>query len=569
MESISNLIVYTAPPIILAFVLLLVIFMAIFSAPALSKRRIKKLKKTLEKKINGRPSNDVVFYTQEDVAVARLRPRDAKTALLVFDDGATVDFFQASSSNSYIHLAFARDDTQIKLIDNSSYGSVLPTMVRLYSNHHSYYLYSQTKSGSSDTKATTELYKRIAASLATEGVDDIEIKSTHPLLYVALLSLVLLVGITLWAGWQDDSSYFPTTLAKSDNGTVVVASRHYLYVLGDEGQLKQKVSLLELGLVDGLSDIEYIGNDEWLFGDFAEGLIKKCNIQKKLCDALPDSKQGMFTRVFKFTADMPNGRIYVSDTAQHRLLALSITGELLTEIASEKDGVCFPNDPVLINNKIFVANTNHHEVMVWDVLSENYLLSERWLTVKQGRSDVDCPLPEQSEHLAFFARERLKRHGERAVAYEFSRSGRVWPIVLAQVDNHLWVINGGDDLAFGDILQFDERSNLNVRRIMFDETLDPVMMLQRKTDVLITDSEQGFVHRVAKDGKYLGIFGDKNFQDEILQMKKNREKMAALNSYGLYGLFVFITMLIMLLFIFRARRIRHIIEQDPAFLSPV
>ncbi|PCI08427.1 MAG: hypothetical protein COB77_02300 [Gammaproteobacteria bacterium] len=503
------------------------------------------------------------------MADGKLRPRDAKVALLVFEDQGSIDFFQATSSGAYIHDIFGRGEAQIKLVDNSGYGSVLPSLVRVHSHNHSRFFYRRSWSGSSDTKATTELYRLLVTTIEPDAITGTKKKSKHPFVYAAVIFLVILLAITFWSGWQSNSSSLPMFLAESNDGSIIAASQHNIYFLDNEGALKQTIAFSELGFNGGISEIEYFKNEEWLIGDGGEGLIKKCDMQKRICQALPKSPPGMFTRSFKFAVDKQSNRIFVADTAQHRLVVISTEGELLAEIANRGDGLCFPNDPLIINNKLFVANTNYHEIVVWDILSENYLLADKWLTVKQGRSDVDCPMPEPSQYLAFFARERSKSNGDRAIIYEYSRQGRVWPYVLAHVDNHLWVINGGDNLSSGDIIQFEDKLNLKSELIPFDENTDPVMILPRKSDVLIAEIMQGFIRRVDLDGNDLGIFGDERFQNEINQIRNKMEKMETISAYGKIGLVVFLVMLITLLLLFRKYRIKQIIDQDPAFEKKV
>ncbi|MCP8900787.1 hypothetical protein [Gilvimarinus xylanilyticus] len=151
-------------------------------------------------------------------------------------------------------------------------------------------------------------------------------------------------------------------------------------------------------------------------GQRADGFYR-CRLSVLRCDLLPNANI-LPARSFRLVIDSATDVIYLADTSDHSVYKLSGDGEVL---ASRREGFKFPNQLLLRDGALWLADTNHHRVVVLDTHAEG------------------------------FARERSHRKVTLDHKYR-------WPLQLATAPQGLWVLVGDSSVANAR-LAFIDRDN--------------------------------------------------------------------------------------------------------------
>ena len=142
------------------------------------------------------------------------------------------------------------------------------------------------------------------------------------------------------------------------------------------------------------------------------GALYRCDLMTKRCAAFSDQLP-VLDGTFRLVLDAQD-TVFFSDTNRHTLRKLDSKGNLLASLEDFR----YPNQLLLQDGRLFVADTNKHRIAEVDISDENF-------------GDV-------------IASHKIKLGGE----YR-------WPTELAFVDNHWWVVVTDDLLANSKVALFD------------------------------------------------------------------------------------------------------------------
>jgi|GEM_PF-3551900 len=551
------------------FVLLLALAVALLSFLVLRLYRFRRFIRKHRKQLRDKQTYPVGYCSESDLAGRRFGPLIAKRALLAANRKGFIEIFVLSPWRKHLHLCLRADRTELAYIRNEPLGSLLPSMIRLHENGRSHYCFSINRITLQAGRKTRSIHEHLATL-----VNHNHSAATHHfrhfrwLLGGAALLLMLASGLAVWTSWNPALVHTPMVLGTDADARVIVASRKTLYRFAQDGTLLDSRPLDELGIHGGISDIQRAGDGRMLVGDSAAGLIKACDLDNNECAPLPHSSgTDAFLRSFQFAVDAVRSRIYVADTSRHRLVELDSQGGFLGEIAGS-DLLCFPNDPMLIGDRLYVANTNHHTLLVWNLKEpDRFVPAMEILTVKRGRDIIVCPDGSENRGQEYFAKERLRLRGQNPVPFSTSRQGRVWPFVLAAgKGNALWVVNGGDNMQHGDVLRFDTANPLNYpARVALDAGADPIALLVRRDDILIAETGYPSIQRVSHDGTVLGTFGDAGFSAAMARQHAGMVRRKKLRRYAIPAAIILLLALGTAIVIIRNYRLKYLIETDPAY----
>lgn len=526
------------------------------------------LRKALSASGHGGKQIAVGYFSQEDLAGGRVKARLAKPAMLVANSNGSIDVFVLTRWNACLHYQMPLAATGFEWF-RSMLGGMLPPLLRLRFDGRSHYLFKRNRVLGNPAGAAGKLHEQLAAVIPdfpAAHADGFRYMEWAVRCYALLL--IGTVFVAIGASWSPGTDAEPMVLTRQDEGQVYAASYRWLYRFDAADRLAERIDMTSLGISDGVSDMEYLGEERFLVGDSGDGIIKVCDFSAHKCEPLAGFTAGKpFLRSFQFVRDPQHERIYVADSSRHRLLELDAEGVLLREIAGP-DSLCFPNDPLVVEGMLVVASTNHHKLLAWDLSQPGFSVPvQEWLTVQQGRDDVQCPAVFEAPNTEYFAREIPRAGSSRAVAFSNSRPGQIWPIVIARgPQGGLWVLNAGNNLQYADLLIFDKWPlDARPRRVVLDDGIDPISMLVRNNDVLVAENGRPSIIRISPDGRVLGEFGGAEFTGLMASIADRQQIYKQVALYAKYLVGVLLLILVLALPVVIALRIKYLQKQDPSF----
>ncbi len=233
--------------------------------------------------------------------------------------------------------------------------------------------------------------------------------------------------------------------------------------------------------------------------DPATHTVLECEFDLKGCRTALELPQKLRARVIHITP-IPNSSDFYVSSSRGVVARVSRNGEIKTLIEPE-EGWAAPNTVTLLNDgRLAVADTNHHRLVLIDP------------TARLGEKTV-------------------------AASTDFSRGGRIWPVVVKQHrDGTLWSINGDGTLEQGDILVYSPEGAPR-KRVDLGEKADPVSLTPWGEVILISDYGRNLLLRVDGAGEAFA-FGAGELATALEEGRKEREAWQGVNKAGWGGLVV-------------------------------
>ncbi|MGB5306000.1 MAG: hypothetical protein WBO57_07140, partial [Gammaproteobacteria bacterium] len=492
-----------------------------------------------------------------------------KPAMLVMDNNGDIDVYVLTPWDACLRYHMSLIDIGFEWF-RSMLGGMLPPLLRLRFDGRSHYLFKRNCILGNPARTAGKFYAELARSIP--GLPPPRADGFRYMEWAIRIYALLMIGtvfVAIAASWSPGMDEEPMVLAQQGDGQVLAASHRWLYRFDTADQLVERIDLQSLGFGDGISDMESLDDGRFLVGDSGAGIIKVCDFSARQCASLEGfNDERFFLRSFQFVHDPQHERIYAADSSRHRLLELDAEGALVREIAGP-DSVCFPNDPLIAQGMLVIANTNHHKLLAWDLSQAGFSVpAQEWLTVQQGRDDVHCPSVFEAPNTGYFAREIPRADASRAVAFSNARPGQIWPFAMTRGPNGgLWVLNAGNNLQHADLLIFNDwPSDSQPQRVYLDDGIDPISMLVRKNDVLLAENDRPSIIRISHDGRVLGEFGDVEFSGMMASIADRQQMYEQVSLYAKYIVGVLLLVLLIAVPVVAALRIRYIQMQDPSFM---
>lgn len=347
----------------------------------------------------------------------------------------------------------------------------------------------------------------------------------HPLVAILVILLALAaIGIWIWGTGKAKAVGGPAELRLGPEGHLFIQIRNQLLEHDADGVFLRRHDLGELGVKVVLGGIAFFSNGDILLRrgpdprtlqDNIRAYERKTNLHS-LDPETPDSglfrcdldnlscsrfgSPGIdFKAATSLFIDWETDHVYISDTTRHLLRKYSSEGVALTEPVA---GFKFPNQLVIDNGLLYVANTNYHQVRIVDPATDAFGTEIAAIDVVPSA----------------------------ALAAE-----QTWPSHLARVGDHWWVNNMRTGMNEGGIYVFDQRWQYD-RQVSLPANADPIALLAFRDDVLISDWNNDRIYRISTDGILREDFVSAGL-DEVLE--ESRIERRKFNAYGYSGIGIF------------------------------
>jgi hypothetical protein len=236
-------------------------------------------------------------------------------------------------------------------------------------------------------------------------------------------------------------------------------------------------------------------NEQSIEPESPDSGLFRCELDTKICTRF--GQTGIdFKAAHGMFIDRRTDEIYVSDTTRHLLRKYSSDGVAL---AGPVSGFKFPNQVLLFDEKLYVADTNHHEVRVVDP--------------QTGSFGTELDRKNVTPELATAARQ-------------------TWPSHFVRVGDGWWVNNMRTGMNQGGIYIFDDNWRL-VRQLDLPDGADPIAILAFGDEVWISDWYNDKVRRFSKAGEPLADLDSAGLDDILAHARTERWKFEAISYSGI------------------------------------
>ena len=350
----------------------------------------------------------------------------------------------------------------------------------------------------------------------------------HPLVATLVILLTLAaIGIWMWGTGKAKSLGGPAELRLGPDGHLFIQIQNQLLEHDANGVYLRRHDLGDLGVNVVLGSIALFSNGDILLRrgpdprtlpdnirayqrktnqhaldpETPESGLFRCSLGTKDCTRF--GSPGIdFKAATSLFIDWETDDVYISDTTRHLLRKFSAEGVALTEPVT---GFKFPNQLVIDNDLLYVANTNYHEVRIVDPATKSF-------GTEIAAIDV--------------------------VPSTASAADQVWPSHLARVGDDWWVNNMRTGMNEGGIYVFDKDWQYD-GKVSLPANADPIALLAFRDGVLISDWDNDRIYRVSTDGIRRDDFVSAGLDEVLEESRAERRKFNALGYSGI-GFFVLI-----------------------------
>ncbi|RAQ47524.1 hypothetical protein B9S53_04430 [Arthrospira sp. O9.13F] len=527
-----------------AFIITVIVsILGIIYKPILRYRTLKRIKHNY----NYRQPNQCIvgFIPQHRIEEITMKSNlETTPGFLQYGKQKIIYLMPSECDSSVITKEFDQDAEVVLMNPKVLISSKIPPLIRIInpSENRSYYFVVTDIWGNIDRRKTREVFNQLSANfpgvIISYGQPTRELK-----IFVQSLTVVMFIGL-LTAIYSGFNAAYPQQLgfiSASPNGEILTTDHRYLYNLDSQGNLHNKYALKDLGIREGITDLQVSDRSQLFLGNWETGRIEYCQLDQNTCQELPGFQKDTginweFRSTFKFVVDHEKQLIYATDTARHRLVALTMNGEIVESTRGEEMLLCYPNGITIDNNgKLAVADSNNFRLITWLTNSEGLEITpdQQIDTVRPPRPITEC-LPDHTtrpKNWIIRSWEKLLRDHTnyyiegRRIALTVADSGKTFPIFLEQ-DNQgfWWVLVSESSFSRYNLIRFDPNWS-RPRKVWLPETTDISNMTIAENQVLLTVPEYGEIWAIAVDDLSVSVFGDDTFKQLMSEIKQSKQNL--------------------------------------------
>ncbi len=317
----------------------------------------------------------------------------------------------------------------------------------------------------------------------------------HPMVAFAVIVVtVMAIGVWVWGSGQAKQLGGPAELLLDPAGHFYIQMQNILLEHDSEGKFLERHDLSDLKVEHILGAVRFFANGDILLRRGADSRTALDNVRAFLRlsnqnSLSPDQEEtGLYRCSLKTDACRPFGSepidlaaafglyidpssdaVYISDTTRHVLRKFSADGDVLGEAGS---GFRFPNQLLVHDGRLYVADTNNHRIRIVDPGTESF---------GQEISSVDV------------------------VPASARKSQQTWPSHFARIGDTWWINNMRSSMSDGGIYIFDQDWAFQ-RKVDLPNGADPIAIMAFGSDVLVSDWNNDRVYRLTTTGQLTGDF---------------------------------------------------------------
>jgi hypothetical protein len=368
--------------------------------------------------------------------------------------------------------------------------------------------------------------------------------------FLIILTGICLISLIFWARGESLDVGGPDQMQLDPDGNVVIHISDKLYRLTPSLELQASYDLAEMGVDDLVGDFAFFSNGDMLIrkGKYNPGLLEsisrylrmtetkapvatydneglyRCSQGLKTCSPF-GRNQLDFDSAFHLSIDIKTNTVYVSDTSRHKLRKFDAQGN---ELSVSEKRFKFPNQNSLQNDKLLVADTNHHAIQIVETDTENFG------EILRSHSILNPILKEN-----------------------------IWPYSFAKIGVHWWVNNLSTSMSNGTIAIYDKNWQF-VETIKLPTDADPFDFAVLDEQVLITDLNNNRIYQLDYQGQLISNSLPQEITKKLAQLQKSRLFYIYL-SYIAVGLFaVFLIAGFIVAFIQKLKE-----SEEPVLTAPI
>jgi hypothetical protein len=455
--------------------------------------------------------------------------------------------------------------SRMNLIPSTLLAMGIPDMVRVANDEGVHFILG-TGAGNPSRKRTNAIHDALRGRFAEGQAKGVTGVQSNQALIAALLvlPLVAMVGFLIHLSLHAGALIGPQSLTKAPDGSILAATEADLLILDADGRLKSALAWRDLGTTNGVSGLAVRADGKLLAGDFAQGQIKLCDLEKKSCSPLPEaSKTEKFRGAFSFAVDPKTGTIFASDTGRHRMLRIAPGGAIAEEYRGEDRKLCYPNKIVITaDGKLLVADTNNFRILEWPAYAE-------WPRPDPVEHEVVSKLPTRYGCNSNDRQGQGNAELDRMVDYrivgdpkpmgELGRNS-VWVAQFdVAADGRIWAIFNADNVRRGEaaVLKQDWTTP---SKLSLPEGADPWDIAAFGDGALVADPVAEKIYRFGSYGQRLADFASADLESHFEPAHAEKALQRRLKTYLLITIGLLLPGLIISGLHFRKRRIREIVS---------
>lgn len=336
-------------------------------------------------------------------------------------------------------------------------------------------------------------------------------KNIHPLAACLVILISVVVTATwFWCAGKAKEYGGPAGLTTDPDGHLYIQIRNQLLEHDARGAFVARHDLSEFGVEVLLGGTAFFSNGDILLRrgpdtrtffdtvrayqrrtnrksivpDAPDTGLFRCNLDTKRCRVFGPEPID-FKSAFSVFIDRETDEVYISDSSRHLVRQYTSDG---VEACDPEGGFKFPNQLMLHERNLLVADTNHHRIRAIRIVSDGF-------GTTQYTADVVPP--------------QAKANDER------------WPSHFVRVGDTWWVNNMQTGMDYGGIYVFDDDWAFK-REILLPGNADPISLIAFNGEVLISDWYGDRVHRISPDGVVLGDFRSRGLSEVLAESETQR-----------------------------------------------
>lgn len=352
--------------------------------------------------------------------------------------------------------------------------------------------------------------------------------NVHPLVAALVILLVsVAIGVWMWGSGAAANIGGPGELRTDPDGHLYVQIQNKLIEHDSGGAYLKTHDLSDVGVDLFLGTYGFFSNGDILLRrgpdprSFADNIrafqrkmnrqslqpstpdtgLYRCNLETGACTLFGDEAID-FKAAHGIFIDWQTDDVYISDTSRHVLRKYSAEGEAL---AGPVGGFKFPNQILMFDGRLLVADTNNHVIQIVDPRSSSF-----------GRT---------------IARKDV-------VSAEARAARQTWPSHFVRAGDEWWVNNMRTNMNEGGIYVFDDNWQY-LRRVSLPRRADPISLMVLGDEVLASDWNNDKVHRFSLAGEHLRDFESAGLNQIVVGAQEARRRFEAYKYLGVL-LFAFV-----------------------------